>query len=168
MLQSCAPACHSGCCSSNKMELSRSKPLIHSVPSGCTANCVYECIPGCPPACCTKTGAPEVSRYTYQQPETETQAPAPEMFSFPQPIVTPYLEQPQIYPEEQPQAMYDDDQSTSKDIHSPSIDTKSVKVNSVSQTQTDSSNFFAPKHCPSSCLTHCSPECVRSDCCDLD
>lgn len=151
------------------MELSRSTPLIHSVPSGCTANCVYECIPGCPPACCTKTEPPQVSRYTYQEPETETQVTAPGMFSFPQPFLAPYVEQPQMYPQQQTQAMYtEEDQSATKNIQEPNTEIKSVSVNSVNQKQADSSSFYAPKHCPSSCLTHCSPECVRSDCCDLD
>lgn len=142
------------------MELSRNKPLIHSVPSGCTANCVYECIPGCPPACCTKTESPEVSRYTYYQ-QPETQLYSPEMFSFPQPIMPPYVEQPQMYPQEQTQPMYtDEDQTATKNEQSTSMDT---------DTNADSpSQNFAPKHCPSSCLTHCSPLCVRSDCCDLD
>ena len=169
MLQSCAPACHGGCCSSKKLELSRSTPLIHSVPSGCTANCVYECLPGCPPACCTKTAAPEISRYTYQQPETEPQVTTPLMFSFPQQIVAPYVEQSQMYPQEQSQAMYTaEDQSATNSIQSPGADISSVKENSVSQGQEVSTNFVAAKHCPSSCMTHCSPECVRSDCCDLD
>ena len=164
---SCAPACHGGCCSSKKMEVSRSRPLIHSVPSGCTANCVYECIPGCPPACCTKSESPEVSKYTYQPPESSVSAP--EMFSFPQPIVAPYIEQPQIYPQEQTPALYhEEDQSTSKNIQSASMDTRPATANSVTSNQADSTSFFAPKHCPSSCLTHCSPECVRSECCDLD
>ena len=149
------------------MELSRSKPLIHSVPSGCTANCVYECIPGCPPACCTKSESPEVLKYTYQPPESPVSAP--EMFSFPQPIIAPYIEQPQIYPQEQTPALYhEEDQSASKNIQSATMDTKPVSANSVSSNQADSTSFFAPKHCPSSCLTHCSPECVRSECCDLD
>ena len=149
------------------MELSRSKPLIHSVPSGCTANCVFECIPGCPPACCSKSESPEVSKYTYQHLESE--APAPEMFAFPQPIVAPYIAQPQIYPQEQAPAMYTDEtQSSSKNTQSSNMDTKPVSASSISSSQTDSSNFFAPKHCPSACLTHCSPECVRSECCDLD
>lgn len=174
-MQSCAPACHSGCCSSKKLELSRSKPLIHSVPSGCTANCVYDCIPGCPPACCTKTalGTPEVSRYTYQQPEadTNTQVSASMMFPFPQPIVAPYIDQPQsevqMYPQEQSLAMYNDvDQSANKNTQSATTDSQSVSANAISQA--DATNLYAPKHCPSSCLTHCSPECVRSDCCDFD
>ena len=150
------------------MELSRSTPLVHTVPSGCTANCVYECIPGCPPACCTKSQGPEVSRYTYQQPETETQEPAPMMFSFPQPIVAPYVEQSQMYPVGQTEAMYTEDKSATKTIQSPSTVTKSVSPNTVSENQADSTSLYAPKHCSSSCLTHCSPECVRSDCCDLD
>ncbi|XP_028401237.1 uncharacterized protein LOC114524282 [Dendronephthya gigantea] len=167
---SCAPACHDGCCSSKKMTLSRSKPLVHSVPSGCTANCVYECIPGCPPACCTKSlGAPEVSRYTYKQPEPETPDPAPVMISFPQPFISPYIEQPQMNPQEQAQAMYSaEEQLTAKNTNSASADSQSVNANAVNQNQGDSTALFAPKHCPSSCLTHCSPECVRSDCCDLD
>ncbi|XP_028415758.1 uncharacterized protein LOC114539330 [Dendronephthya gigantea] len=167
---SCAPACHDGCCSSKKMTLSRSKPLVHSVPSGCTANCVYECIPGCPPACCTKSlGAPEVSRYTYTQPEPETPDPAPVMISFPQPFISPYIEQPQMNPQEQAQAMYSaEEQLTAKNTNSASADSQSVNANAVNQNQGDSTALFAPKHCPSSCLTHCSPECVRSDCCDLD
>ena len=169
VLQSCAPACHGGCCSSKNLELSRSTPLIHAVPSGCTANCVYECIPGCPPACCTRSTAPEVSRYTYQQPEAPPQVTAPLMFSFPQQFMAPYDEQPQMYPQEQNQAMYTaEDQSATKTMQSPSTEITSVKANSVSQNQEDSTNFVSAKHCPSSCMTHCSPECVRSDCCDLD
>lgn len=147
------------------MTLSRSKPLVHTVPSGCTANCVYECIPGCPPACCTKSlGAPEVSRYTYTQPD-----PAPVMFSFSQPIISPYIEQPQLYSQEQDQAINSaEDQPEIKNTHFASADSQSVNANAVNQNQGDSTTLFAPKHCPSSCLTHCSPECVRSDCCDLD
>ena len=175
--QSCAPACHSGCCDSKKVVVSPSQPLVHEVPSGCTANCVYECIPGCPPACCGKKDheTPEVSRYTYPQPEsdTSTEVSPPVMFPFPQPIVAPYMEPPPpaapVYPQEQMQAMYSAvDQSAIKNVQAPSTTSQTVSTSAVSQSHADSTNLFAPKHCPSSCLTHCSPECVRSDCCDLD
>ena len=132
------------------------KPVTHITPSGCTANCVYECLPGCPPACCTRT-IPAA-----QQQISEPQV-SPVVFPFSQPIVTSFAAAPPppqpvlpVYQQEINQPLF----SAESQISS--------KGDADVQPQSENKSLYAPKHCPSSCLTHCSPECVRSDCCDLD